>query len=281
MLAQAAANAIESPLVYLWAGLCGLALGSFLSVVVARLPRMLQCEAADAAPAGGRFDLAWPPSHCPACRAPLAWWHNLPLLGYLLLRGRCGHCGAAIPARYPLLELAAAAVALLALWTYGPQPHAVLATACGLMLLALAAIDLETLLLPDAIVLPLLWLGLLANAFGLFVPAGEAILGAAAGYGGLWLLDRAWRLLRRRQGIGGGDLKLLAALGAWCGLAALPWVLGLAALAGATVGLALVALGRRSLAEAIPFGPMLAAAGFLALLGGEGLTWRLYAWLGI
>ncbi|CAH2602652.1 Leader peptidase / N-methyltransferase [Rhodovastum atsumiense] len=254
----------------------GLAVGSFLNVVIHRLPLMLEqqwltalheAEPTEAALPARRLTLFWPPSQCPHCAQPVRPWQNIPLLSYLLLRGRCGHCRAPISARYPMVELACGlGFGLLAALV--PQSPGTLALASVLTaaLLALAVIDLEQRLLPDVIVLPLLWLGLLANLHGRFVSLPEAVLGAVAGYGVLWMVSRLYRLLRDRDGMGEGDLKLLAALGAWFGWQMLAPMLLLASL-GALVTLAVLwPTGRAARFEHVPFGTFLGAAGWICLL---------------
>jgi len=259
------------------ASLLGLVMGSFLNVLVHRLPRMLeqqwrqQCRellhpAAASEPAPARYDLALPPSHCPHCGHRLAWRENLPLLSYLRQRGRCRACGQAIGLRYPLLELLAAACGLLAVVAFGTSLTALAAMLLGWGLLALAAIDAEQQLLPDTLTLPLLWLGLLFNSSGLLVSPAAAIIGAVAGYLFLWLIYHGFRLFTGKEGLGRGDFKLLALLGAWLGWQALPAIVVLASLAGASVGLARVVLKRQQLHQAMPFGPFLALAGWLVLL---------------
>lgn len=254
------------------AGLLGLVLGSFLNVLASRLPAMIGHDGQGPAPPG----LWRPASHCPACKAPLAAWHMLPLVGFALLGGRCAGCGVGISWRYPLLELLGAVVATLAAARYGAGAAGLAAGTFGFLLLAAAAIDAETHLLPDALVLPTLWLGLVVNAFALFTPPASAILGAAVGYAMLRLVEQGYRLLRGREGLGRGDAKLAAALGAWLGWQALPWALLIAVLAGIAVGLFLLLRGRRA-DQPFAFGPMLAGAGFVMLLYGEGLA-TLYRW---
>ena len=261
--------------------LLGLVVGSFLNVVIHRLPRMLErrwqaecreltgdAPGADDAP----YNLVVPGSNCPACGHKIRPWENIPLLSYILLRGRCSACGTHISARYPLVELASGMLALLVAWHYGAgwQTGAALVFTWGL--LALTLIDLETQLLPDVITLPLLWLGLLVNLNGLFVPLSQAVIGAAAGYLSLWLVYHAFRLLTGKEGMGYGDFKLLAALGAWFGWQLLPLTILLSSLVGAVVGIGLMVLKRHEREVPIPFGPYLAAAGWISLLWGAALT---------
>ncbi|GAA4337336.1 A24 family peptidase [Pigmentiphaga soli] len=260
------------------AAVLGLVVGSFLNVVIVRLPRMMergwevQCaelrgEEPAAAP---RFDLSRPRSHCPACSHPLAWYENIPVASWLALRGRCAHCGTAIAWRYPAVELLTAALFAACALRFGAAPAALAAAGFCAACVALAFIDAETLLLPDGITLPLLWAGLLANLWGLFAPLADAVIGAMAGYVLLWLVYWGFLLATGREGMGHGDLKLLAAIGAWTGWQALPAVVLLSSLAGVAIGLALVAMRRAALRQALPFGPYLACAGVAALLGGWG-----------
>ena len=269
------------------AGILGLILGSFVNVVATRLPALLDHRARREA--AGEVDLAadqpppglWrPASHCPACGTPLAVWQLLPLVGFALLRGRCAACGGAIPWRYPLLELLGAGIALLAVQRFGWDASGLAAGLFGLLLLAAAAIDAETQILPDALVLPTLWLGLAVNAFELFAQPASAILGAAIGYGALRLVNESYRLLRGRDGLGLGDCKLAAALGAWVGWQALPLALLLAIALGVLSGLLLLLTRRQAADQPFAFGPMLAAAGFLVLLHGEALATFYWSHLG-
>lgn len=220
-----------------------------------------------------------PNSFCPGCRTPLGWRSNIPLAGFLLQGGRCAHCGERIHWRYPLSELLCALLALAAWHVFGPSLEALAALLVCAALVALALIDFEHGLLPDRLTLGLLWTGLAyslapkSSAAGVpallpFPGPGQAIAGAIAGYAFLWLFNRAWRILRKRDGLGMGDCKLLAAMGAWLGLNGLPLVIAPAAVAGALSGLLMVALGRASLSEEIPFGPFLAAGGMFALFLG-------------
>ncbi len=259
--------------------------GSFLNVVIHRMPIMLEREwHAQCAELAGQkpeaqpaFNLATPRSTCPHCGHAIRAVENIPLLSYLWLRGRCASCHARISPRYPLVELLAgllgAAVAL-----HGPASLLTLAE-LGFVwaLLALTFIDLDTQLLPDRITLPLLWGGLLVNLHGTLASLPDAVIGAAAGYLSLWSLYWLFRLATGKEGMGYGDFKLLAAIGAWLGWQALPFVLFASSLIGAITGIALIVLRRHNAAVPIPFGPFLAGAGLLALLWGDPLH-RL--WLG-
>ncbi len=264
------------------AAVVGLIIGSFVNVVIHRLPRMLEQQwsqdvalwlaeqesgpspggvaggAANAAP----YNLARPGSHCPACGHALAWRDNIPLLSYLLLRGRCRSCRSPIGWRYPVVELLTAALFAACAWHWGLGASALVWAAFAATLLALACIDADTQLLPDALTLPLLWGGLISAAAGWSQTAlTDALWGAVAGYGVLWLLQQGFGLATGKQGIGQGDFKLLAALGAWLGWQALLPLLLLASLGGAAIGLGLRWSGRLGAGQPLAFGPYLAMAG--------------------
>jgi leader peptidase (prepilin peptidase)/N-methyltransferase len=255
------------------AGLFGLLVGSFLNVVIHRLPKMMeadwQAQAAElrgeAAPAAERFNLMTPRSRCPRCGTPITALQNVPVVSWLLLRGRCAHCGTAIPVRYPLVEAACGVLAAVAILSFGPTAAGLGALALTFFLVALAMIDLDTQLLPDDLTLPLLWLGLAFNLGGTFVPIGDAVAGAMAGYGILWAVFWLFKLVTGKEGMGYGDFKLLAALGAWFGWQAIPAIILLASGVGATVGIAMIVFMRHRREVPIPFGPYLAGAGLLAL----------------
>ena len=255
------------------AALFGLLVGSFLNVVIHRLPRMMQAQwEAQAAelrgeppPAAERFDLVAPRSRCPHCGHAIRAIENVPVLSWLWLRGRCAGCGARISARYPLVELLAAAASALAIGRFGPTAAGAAAVLLSFVLIALTFIDLDTQLLPDDLTLPLVWIGLLVNLDGTFAPLHAAVVGAAAGYLSLWSIYWLFKLATGREGMGYGDFKLLAALGAWFGWQALPAIILLSSVVGAAVGIALIVFARHGRATPIPFGPYLAGAGLLAL----------------
>lgn len=259
------------------AALAGLLVGNWLTALTHRLPRMMEqewqahCqEAAGKPPAAGRYGLWSPASHCRACDAPVAGWRRLPLLGWLLLRGRCGACGAAIGWRYPAIELLTCALFAACAWRFGATPLALSAMGLSATLVALAWIDFESTLLPDVLTQPLLWAGLLVNLFDAFSSLQMAVVGAVAGYVFLWVIFHVFRLLTGREGMGYGDFKLLAALGAWFGVEALPTLLLSASLLGVLIGGALTLSGRAGRGQPLPFGPYLALAGVVTLLvGGE------------
>jgi leader peptidase (prepilin peptidase)/N-methyltransferase len=262
------------------AALIGLAVGSFLNVVIHRLPKMMEAEwksqcaelRGEAPAEEGRYNLWTPRSHCPACRTPLRVVDNVPLLSWLLLRGKCAHCGVRIPARYPIVEALTAALSTAVAVHFGWGWAGALAIVFTWTLIALTFIDADTTILPDSLTLPLLWLGLLANVHGVFVPLDQAVLGAAAGYLVLWSIYWVFKLATGKEGMGYGDFKLLAALGAWMGWKMLLPIVLLSSVVGALVGIALIVLRHLGRENPIPFGPYLAAAGFIALLYGEVLT---------
>jgi leader peptidase (prepilin peptidase)/N-methyltransferase len=288
----------QSPAAFIAVALAvGLVVGSFLNVVIYRLPIMLerqwQAESAAlvSAPAaaavataiasGPPFNLVLPRSSCPACHAPIAAIHNIPLLSYLALRGRCARCKAGISARYPAVELLSGLATALVAWHFGFGWSAACAMLVTWFLIALTFIDLDHQLLPDSLTLPLLWLGLLASLTGWTSGAASlpsdpvsAIGGAAIGYLSLWGIYHLFRLLTGKQGMGYGDFKLLAALGAWLGWQMLLPIVLLSAGVGAIIGVALIAMRRQQRGHPIPFGPFLAAAGWLTMLWGPPMVGR-------
>jgi leader peptidase (prepilin peptidase)/N-methyltransferase len=265
------------------AGAFGLAIGSFLNVVIYRLPKMMEAEwQAQCAELAGRdpepaprFNLLVPGSHCPACKTPLRVRDNVPLVSYFASGGRCAHCGAAVSSRYPIVEAITAVLSAGVAWHFGFGLAGLAALAFTFVLIALTFIDADTTLLPDSLTLPLLWAGLLLNTGGTFAPLSEAVIGAAAGYLILWTIYWLFKLATGKEGMGYGDFKLLAALGAWFGWKMLLPILLLSSVVGATVGIILLVLARRGRDIPIPFGPYLAAAGFIALLYGQDIAGRL------
>lgn len=277
-----------------WAVCLGLAVGSFGNVVIHRLPRMMErqwdqearhwwaeqhpsSESTDVLPSEeAPYDLARPSSHCPACGHVLPWREKIPLLSYLLLRGRCSVCAQAIGWRSPAVELSAALLFGACAWRWGIEPQALIWALFGAVLLVLACIDWDHQLLPDDLTLPLLWAGLVAAALGWTGQALSASLwGAVVGYLFLWVVHRAFLAVTGKQGMGQGDFKLLAALGAWLGVAALLPLVLLASVAGLLLGLALRFSGRLRAGEPLPFGPALALAGLLLMFWPDplGLAW--------
>jgi leader peptidase (prepilin peptidase)/N-methyltransferase len=292
---------LAQPAVLPWVALAfGLCIGSFLNVVIHRLPRMMerdwraQCaelamstgepQSASPVPSSpgqdprGRYNLLVPRSACPSCGHQIKPLENIPLLSWVALRGKCSACGAKITARYPVVELLAGAIAAYAAWRYGPSLAALGAMGFGWSLLALTVIDLDTQLLPDDITLPLLWAGLLLNLGGTFAPLASAVVGAIAGYLALWSVYWAFKLATGKEGMGYGDFKLLAAIGAWLGWQKLPMVILFSSVVGAAVGIGLMIFARHGREKPIPFGPYLAAAGLIAMLWGEAIARR---WLPI
>ena len=267
----------------LWTALAavlGLLVGSFLNVVILRLPErmaaewrreardVLALEAVDEALPPG---IVREPSHCPHCKHPLSAADNIPLFGWLLLRGRCRYCKTKISIQYPLVELLSGALSALVVWKLGPTGPALAGLVLTWTLIALSGIDFRTQLLPDQLTLPLLWLGLLLALRPLFVAPPAAIIGAAIGYLSLWSVYWGFKLLTGKEGMGHGDFKLLAALGAWMGPTALLPIVLLSSLIGAIVGGSLIALKRHENGVPMPFGPFIAMAGWVWFVAGDGL----------
>lgn len=261
------------------AAITGSVLGSFASVVIHRLPIMMEQEwlrehealLGDGAnsPSETRYDLILPGSSCPHCGERIPAWFNIPLIGYLLLRGRCHACEHPISVRYPLLEGLGALMGLSAMMHFGPGSETLGALVLGTGLLILSFIDLDHRILPDRLTLFLLWFGLLLSVFDVFVDSHSSILGAFFGYALLWMIHTLFRLLAKKEGMGRGDFKLLAALGAWMGASQIPLIILISSVAGSIVGIGLILLGRRRREDPIPFGPFLALAGWIALLAGD------------
>ncbi|MBV8271624.1 MAG: prepilin peptidase [Cupriavidus sp.] len=258
------------------AGVIGLMVGSFLNVVIHRLPKMMEYDEAnyiadvrgEPLPHPDRYNLMVPRSACPHCGHLIAPWENIPVISYLFLRGKCKSCKAPIGIRYPLVELGTAVLSALAMWHFGPTAQALAAIVMIWALVALFMIDADTQLLPDQITLPLLWLGLLLNLQGLFVPLTDAVIGAAAGYLLLWSVYWLYKLVRGREGMGHGDFKLMGALGAWFGWQALPALILMSSVVGAVLGGAMLVLRRKSTDTTFPFGPYIAGAGLIILFFG-------------
>jgi leader peptidase (prepilin peptidase)/N-methyltransferase len=256
-------------------------------VVIYRLPQQLyrrwQEEAQALADANlsppdetAEDTLLWPASRCPKCLTPIKPWHNIPLLGYLLLRGRCNHCGEKISLQYPLVELISGVLVVVAFAILGFTIGGIYAAIFTFVLITLAAIDANEKLLPDQLTLPLLWLGLLINIDGTFVPLSEAVIGAVSGYLFLWTIYWLFKLATGKEGMGYGDFKLLAALGAWLGWQMLPLIVLLSSALGAIVGLCMILFRNRGRNSQIPFGPFLASAGWIAMIWGDNIvSWYL------
>ncbi len=273
------------------AGLLGLLVGSFLNVVIYRLPLMLQREwrsqcleylqvdpkkvkTADPVAGHETFNLLKPDSHCPVCQKPVRPWQNIPVLSYLLLGGRCSQCQTKIHWRYPVVEILTALLSALVAWQFGATWACFAALAFTWSLVSLTVIDIDHQLLPDNITLPLLWLGLLLSVtgFGTGVTPADALLGASIGYLSLWSIYWVFKLLTGREGMGYGDFKLLAAIGAWLGWQQLLTVIILSSLTGAVIGITLAVIAGRDKNIPMSFGPYLAVAGFIALIWGDAIS---------
>ncbi|QXH61275.1 prepilin peptidase [Pseudomonas azerbaijanorientalis] len=282
---------IHSPLAFvLLAGITGLLVGSFLNVVIWRLPKMLERDwreqAHDILGLPGEtplptYNLLLPHSQCPHCEHRIRVWENIPLLSYVFLRGRCSACAAAISPRYPLTELACGLLSAFVAWHFGFGWPACLMLVMSWGLLAMSLIDAEHQILPDVLVLPLMWLGLVVNSFGLFVSLHEALWGAIAGYSVLWSVYWLFKLITGKDGMGHGDFKLLAMLGAWGGWQILPLTILLSSLVGAIIGLLTLRLRNAKTSTPIPFGPYLAIAGWIALLWGGQITDLYWQFVGL
>jgi leader peptidase (prepilin peptidase)/N-methyltransferase len=268
----------------------GLLIGSFLNVVVWRLPKMLEREwrlqahdVLDLPPEapGPVYNLILPHSECPDCGHRIRAWENIPVLSYLFLRGRCSNCATSISKRYPLTELACGVLSAFVAWHFGFGWQACMVLVLSWGLLAMSLIDAEHQLLPDVLVLPLIWLGLIVNSFGLFVSLHDALWGAVAGYMALWTVFWLFKLITGKDGIGYGDFKLLAMLGAWGGWQILPLTILLSSLVGAIIGLIILRLRNAKTSTPIPFGPYLAIAGWIALLWGGQITDLYWQFVGL
>jgi leader peptidase (prepilin peptidase)/N-methyltransferase len=288
-------SALYSGHIALFAGsifVLGLVVGSFLNVVIYRLPIILEREwraqANELLPSTPsvspeeppqRFSLSFPRSACPLCRVPISAWQNIPIVSWLVLRGRCAACKSPISMRYPLVEVATGILSCAVAWHFGFGPAVVCALLVTWALVALTGIDIDHQLLPDNITLPLMWAGLFASVVIHTFPGQpppvsppDSIIGAIAGYLSLWLVFHAFRLVTGKEGMGYGDFKLFAALGAWLGWKLLPLIILLSAASGAVLGILMIVLRGRDRAAPIPFGPYLAAAGWLAMMYGDGLV---------
>ncbi len=273
----------------------GLLVGSFLNVVIYRLPLMMEREWHEQcrellenetapAPKGNvkeTFNLAVPRSRCPNCNHAISSLENIPVLSYLFLRGRCSQCSNPISMRYPIIEAVSGLLSALIAYQFGWSATTLLLLLLTWALISLTMIDYDHQLLPDSITLPLLWLGLIANSFGLITDLSSAVWGAIGGYLILWCVYWAFKLLTGKEGMGFGDFKLLAALGAWMGWQFLPLIIILSSLVGALVGGALIAFQGREQGKPIPFGPFLAGAGWLAMLWGSDMIQIYFRWAGL
>lgn len=260
-----------------FAAVFGLLIGSFLNVVIHRLPQMMQRESDNYVaqesgkplPHTDRYNLTVPRSACPQCHHQIGALENIPVISYLVLRGKCAACKTAISARYPIVELLTGTLSAFLIWHFGSGWTGLATLLFAYLLIAMTFIDADTQLLPDDLTLSLLWCGLLINVSGTFVPLTDAVIGAAAGYLALWSVYWLFKLATGKEGMGYGDFKLLAALGAWLGWKMLPIIILFSSLVGALAGIALIVFTRRGRDNPIPFGPYLAAAGLLALLYGR------------
>lgn len=267
--------------------LLGLLVGSFLNVVIYRLPKIMEREwsafcaeqAGQTPPASETFNLVTPRSRCPSCATPVHAMDNIPVLSYGLLRGKCRYCAAPIGVRYPIIEALTGLLSAYIAWRFGVTAMTAAALLFCWSLIALTFIDADTQLLPDQITQPLLWLGLLVNFGGVFTDLPSALIGAVAGYLSLWSIYWLFKLITGKEGMGYGDFKLLAAIGAWLGWSMLPVVILLSSLVGAVVGISLIVFAQHGRSQPIPFGPYLAGGGLIALFWGRDLTQAYLAWM--
>jgi len=275
-------GSLTHPAVFPWFALViGLMVGSFLNVVIYRLPKIMerdwqqQCAElrGEELPPQEAFNLALPRSRCPACAHPISALENIPLASYIVLRGKCSACGARISPRYPLIEALSGLGSAYAAWHFGFGPAALAAMLFLWCMIALSFIDFDTQLLPDSITLPLVWAGLLFNLAGTYTDLASALIGAVAGYLSLWCVYWGFKFATGKEGMGFGDFKLLAAVGAWLGWQMLPFVVLASSFVGAVIGIALMLFAKRGRNVPIPFGPYLAVAGAVALFWGKPLTY--------
>lgn len=280
---QAFEYLIGSPIIFaIVVGLIGLLVGSFLNVVIYRLPIMMQqnwrkdCQEylglEVELQANEPFNLVLPLSRCPACNAPIKPYQNIPVISYVFLKGKCANCENPISLRYPIIEVFTALLSLIIAWHFGFTPQTGYALFLTWSLIALSFIDIDHHLLPDSITLPVLWLGLFLSIFDLFTDSHASIIGAVAGYLVLWSIFHLFKLLTGKEGMGYGDFKLLALFGAWLGWQSLPAIILLSSLVGALIGITLIILSRHDRNTPIPFGPYLAAAGWIALIWGNDIN---------
>lgn len=273
----------SDPLLFFVCFTFGLFVGSFLNVVAYRLPLMMEnnwrrechefLELKDSTPQDSKpFNLMVPRSRCPSCGELISAWKNIPVISWLLLRGKCGSCKNPISVQYPLVELLTAIVSLAVAMKFGATIQTCFALLFTWSLISLALIDFHSTLLPDSITLPLMWLGLVISLAPVFVDSHQAIIGAAAGYMSLWLVFQLFKLITGKEGMGFGDFKLLAALGAWLGWMKLPLIILLSSLTGAVIGIMMMVVFKHQRDKPIPFGPYLAIAGWIALMWGDQLV---------
>ena len=270
----------SAPLLYAGVFVFGAIIGSFLNVVILRIPPLLefdwQCQCRELL-ALDKSDETRPPgivisrSKCPKCGHGIKSYENIPLLSYLLLRGKCSACKARISSRYPLVEFITAVLFVITIWHFGPNLQGLTALFLTALLIAMAGIDIDHQLLPDNMTIPLMWSGILISFWSVHTDLASSVTGAIAGYLALWTIYHLFRLLTGKEGMGYGDFKLLAALGAWMGWQLLPLVVLLSSVVGAVVGLILMGTGRLKKDRPMPFGPFIAAAGWIALIWGENI----------
>jgi leader peptidase (prepilin peptidase)/N-methyltransferase len=270
---------LDTPLFLTGVFVFGLLIGSFLNVVILRLPARLEhdwrCQCKDLLEIKDDKEVKEPPSivwarsHCPKCGHMIKSWENIPVVSYLFLKGRCSACHASISFRYPLVELVTAILFLTIALHFGPTAQTLAAIILTAILIALTGIDIDHQLLPDDLTLVLLWMGLFASLFGVFTDPVSSIIGALAGYLSLWSVYHMFRLLTGKEGMGYGDFKLMAALGAWMGWQMLPLIILLSSLVGAFIGITMIALRRHKSSQPMPFGPFIGLAGWIALMWGE------------
>lgn len=274
------ALAQTNPLAFsLFAAVLGLIVGSFLNVVIHRTPIVLMrnwqrdCQEmagdAESPTTHEKFNLITPRSRCPHCGHAITALENIPVFSYLWLRGKCSACRKSISPRYPFVELLSAALAAVTAWHFGFNAAGIAAITLTWLLIALAFIDIDHQLLPDVMVMPFLWVGLLLNLFNVFIPLPQAVIGAVAGYLSLWLVFHLFKLVTGKDGMGYGDFKLFALFGAWFGWQSLPLIILLSSFIGALIGIGLIIFQGRDRAKPLPFGPYLAAAGWVAMLWGD------------
>jgi len=271
-------------LFYVVVAFIGLSTGSFLNVVVYRLPLIMEqnwkiecreflgLEPAQNEQPLASMTLASPPSACPGCGHRIRFYENIPVLSYLFLRGRCSSCSSPIGLQYPMVELATGIISILVAMRFGVSLQTVAALLFSWVLITLTLIDIKKMLLPDSMTLPLLWLGILCGFFGLFTDLQSSVIGAMAGYMILWSVYWLFKLVTGKEGMGYGDFKLLAALGAWTGYIYLPQIILVSAVVGSVIGITMVITGMNKHQNPIPFGPYLAIAGWIALMWGESIN---------
>lgn len=250
---------------YFFTALLGLIVGSFLNVVIYRLPIMMKCEWGMESLSETPFNLAIPQSHCTQCKTRLKLWHNIPLISFILLKGRCQSCQQRIAYRYPFIELLTGAVSVVCFWKFGYSIQLAGALLFSWALIAMSSIDIAEKFIPDAITLPALWIGLLFNAFSIYTSPQSAILGATVGYVLFWSIAQLFLLIRKKEGLGYGDFKLLAMMAAWLGVASIPLIILIASVSGTIITILLAFNKKIKISDQIPFGPFLAIAGWYAL----------------